>query len=191
MPANLNLNADIAAVKTAAGRSALDFINELLHLLDKAFRSSRNPFGSASLLSTGTTQGAVPLIGTGGKLASSVMPLNIPAANVAARGADRTFQVSQIPTVYANKTTGVFSAARFNAKPGAAPETTFGGLPATKLNNTNGPIPADKLPVGYVKPQTWPSAYEPGGPGGRAPPRYLSVGRPGSAGRWGIRRSRR
>lgn len=142
MPVNLNLDADIAATKAEACNSFLDFLNELLHLIDKAFRSSTNAFGSAALLSTGTAPGNVPLIGTGGKLPSSVTPTSIPTANVRAAGADRTFQVSQIPTVFANKTTSVFAAER------------FGNLPATKLNNSDGPIPADKLPVGYTPPKT-------------------------------------
>ena len=153
MATDLNFDTEIAATKTASTGTALGFLNEALHLLDKAFRRTRNPFGSAALLNTGTTEGTVPLIGSGGKLPSSVLPTNIPAASVRASGASSKFKVSQIPTVYANQTTGVFAKAR------------FANLPATKLNRSDGPLPLSKLPASYTTAQTWPTRYGPGGPG--------------------------
>ena len=63
----------------------------------------------------------------------------------------------QLPQHYANRTTGTFSAAR------------FANLPATKLDGRDGPIPAEKLPVGYKAPEVWPTASGPG-PAGSGDP---------------------
>lgn len=161
MPINLNLDADLVALKatnTGASKGALEFFNELLQFIDKALRSVRNAFGTAALANTGTTAGAVPMVNASNKIDVERMPSDLPASRVVAGGGSTKFKVSQIPAVFASKTTGRFAEAR------------FGNLPATKLvAGRAGKIPAEKLPVGYKAPEVWPTASGPG-PAGSGDP---------------------
>lgn len=73
MPVNLGLDDEYDAANAVTG-SATGFAAKLLTLLEKGFKSTSNPFGTAAVKDTGTSSGDVPEIGANGKLDSSILP---------------------------------------------------------------------------------------------------------------------
>lgn len=82
MATNLNLDDEVAAASSVT-QSATGWADRIVTLITAAFKSDRNPFGSAATVDTGTTAGDVPVLGTGGRLDSD----RLPAASMAVAGA--------------------------------------------------------------------------------------------------------
>ena len=79
MAAQLNLDGDLNDMWTRIRDTATGWINRTESILDKAFHSAMNPFGTASLLDTGVQSGDVPLLDAGGDVAQSTIP-DLPAS---------------------------------------------------------------------------------------------------------------
>ena len=149
MAANLGVDTEVDNARTTT--SAIVFFREALSALDKGLRSTRNSFGSVCKLATGTTTGTIPLIGTLGKLANSVVPKKIPFSKITTGN----FLASQFPQVFANRIgTGAIAKERINNLP--ATKIQFGRLKASQLpsgwSNTARPTQGGNGGQGVVAP---------------------------------------
>lgn len=158
MPAQLGRDDAIAALEAQEG--AVEFLHQIMTLLDRVFRSTINPFGTAATLNTGTTEGTVPVLGAGGKLAAASLPSSIPASKVTTG----QFAPGQVPAMYPRQfTSGVLDARRIAA--GSIPiRLKLQDIAADGRTGTGVKIPPDKLPIGYSLTR-WPTSVAAGGPG--------------------------
>ena len=157
MPAQLGRDDAIAALEAQEG--AVEFLHQVMTLLDRLFRSTINPFGTAATVNTGTTEGTVPVLGAGGKLAAARLPALIPASKITTG----TFAPGQIPAMYPRKfTSGVLSLARI--APASIPVHKIQDITADGRTGTGVTIPPENLPIGYSLTR-WPTSVAAGGPG--------------------------
>ena len=91
MSVDLSVDARLDAIRNITDNS-VNWAQKVYEALNAVSRSTVNPFGSAATKDTGTSSGQIPVLGTGGKLSSGVIPDNV--------GADDLTDLDDFPDSY-------------------------------------------------------------------------------------------